>query len=144
MEKGECPFCLSNIDDIEDFVICDGCSSKYHRECWEENGGCCKQECYKAIIKLDIDIIYSNTDKLVLSKEQVEASQPYVLKPNKNPCLKCGKDVPENELYCSNCIPESEGSEDAKNLGPILIMLVIALLFLVWFFIGVIQPSQGS
>ena len=35
-----CPYCLSGIRPGDEVGSCPGCQAVYHRECWQENGGC--------------------------------------------------------------------------------------------------------
>lgn len=40
-----CPYCLTAMADSEAGVICPECDIHYHRECWQENQGCCVYGC---------------------------------------------------------------------------------------------------
>jgi hypothetical protein len=43
-----CPYDLCAVD-LSDCLICPGCSHPYHRECWEELGGCAVMGCPKMV-----------------------------------------------------------------------------------------------
>lgn len=41
MTDSLCPYCRALIlGDTEERVVCDGCDTPHHRDCYEENGGC--------------------------------------------------------------------------------------------------------
>ena len=41
MTDSLCPYCRTAISgDTEERVVCDGCETPHHRDCYEENGGC--------------------------------------------------------------------------------------------------------
>lgn len=128
----ECPYCLSPVDSSEQRVTCDSCGAVYHQECWFENDGCCVGNCSQVTRHLEVDILPEQGDLLVLTRESVESAIQHKPERKWNPCLRCGRHVPEGDLYCRNCTPEPEGSQDAKNLGPILIMLLLVALAVFW------------
>ena len=35
-----CPYCRAPITAEEPLTVCDGCGTKHHQDCYEENGGC--------------------------------------------------------------------------------------------------------
>jgi hypothetical protein len=43
-----CTICLSPVESESEAVACPSCSAVYHRECWEENGGCGVYGCSQA------------------------------------------------------------------------------------------------
>ena len=104
----ECPYCLSQISDTEETVQCAKCGAKHHAECWHENGGCAAKNCDRRDRQAPINIEVDDEPNtmLVLSKESVEQARPSIIRRVSNPCLKCGKQLPDGELYCPECRPE--------------------------------------
>lgn len=129
----ECPYCLCTIESDSSCVSCDSCGSIYHKECWFDNGGCCSRECQDVIRTLEVDVQTEQSDLLVLSREAVESAISHKPERKWNPCLRCGSHIPQGEIYCQNCVPEPEGSADAKNLWPILVSLFVISLAIFWF-----------
>lgn len=134
--SSECPYCLSEINPDSPSIECESCGVLYHRECWFDNGGCCVETCAGLVRHLEVDINTDQGDLLVLTKEAVESAIPHQPERKWNPCLNCGRHVPDGALYCNCCTPEPEGSQDVRNLGPILIMFALTALLVVWFFIA--------
>lgn len=147
--KRECPYCLSPIDETDDTICCDGCKTLYHRECWLDGEGCCIRGCENFKNSVEIDVAANNQESLVFSREEIESAIAYRGERFSNPCLKCGRQVPQGSLYCIECTPELEGNQDAKNLGPLLIVLIIFGLVLA-LYVGMLSmpstdaPAPGS
>jgi TM2 domain-containing membrane protein YozV len=40
MTSAVCPYCRASVSETDERVICDGCDTPHHRDCYEENGGC--------------------------------------------------------------------------------------------------------
>jgi predicted nucleic acid-binding Zn ribbon protein len=150
-----CPYCLSPISESDERATCDTCGTLHHAECMLDNGGCATKGCERSALsepleiavepaRLEITVEDEPRTMLVLSKEAVEQASPLnVRKQTSNPCMRCGAQLPEGELYCRECTPELNENQDARNLGPILIMVgVIALL--VWFVVLITPAMQGS
>lgn len=137
----ECPYCLSQLRHDDDTISCDCCNTLYHKECWIEGDGCCLRGCGNFKNSVEIEIAADNRDSLIISREEAEAAITYRKERFSNPCLRCGRHVPEGSLYCTNCTPEPEESQDVRNLGPMLIMLFVAALVLAWFFGILILPD---
>lgn len=127
----ECPYCLEAIADGE-AVVCESCGTAHHTECWSENGGCCVRNCKSARRSIDIEADADTPSTLVLSREAVESARPYMPPRISNPCMKCGRQVPEGELYCVECAPEPPENQDTRNAGPLLLMLALAAVVLAW------------
>src|SRR5690349_324836 len=43
-----CPVCLTPLDDAGPGVSCPACATRFHADCWEENGGCAVYGCAQA------------------------------------------------------------------------------------------------
>lgn len=138
----ECPYCLSHVNSTKQNIKCDSCGAIYHQECWADNGGCCVGTCPQAIRSVEIDIQPEYGDLLVLTREAVESAIPHKPERNWNPCLRCGRHIPQGHLYCENCRPEAEGSQDAKNAGPLLITVALIVLALFWLFYFAVGTSE--
>ena len=124
-----CPYCLAPVAENEESVTCESCGTAHHIDCWTENTGCCVRDCPKAVRNIELDLPPAHADTLVFSREAVEAAPPRRAQPVSNPCMRCGKQVADGELYCAACQPERDESPDSRNAGPLLI--VAALLALV-------------
>ena len=123
-----CPYCLAPVTEDEESITCDSCGTAHHVECWSENAGCCAKDCPKAVRNIELDLPSAHGDTLVFSREAVEAAPPRRVEPLINPCMRCGKPVADDELYCADCRPEREASQDAKNVGPLLVMVALVAL----------------
>lgn len=139
-----CPYCLDPISETDEYVICDSCGTRHHLECWKENGGCCIRDCKKVCRQIDVEINEDKPTVLTLSRESIESAVSRRKARSLNPCIKCGRQVPEGELYCPDCVPEIQENQDAKNLGPLLIMIGIVVLVLVWMVITMVAPQANS
>jgi predicted nucleic acid-binding Zn ribbon protein len=121
-----CPYCLSPILENDQSAACDDCGARHHVECLLENGGCAATNCRKQVrpMPIEIEIDAEPRTLLVLSKESVEQARPSRLKLVDNPCIRCGKQLPEGELYCAACTPEIHENRDARNVGPLLTVMI--------------------
>ena len=142
MPNRTCPYCMSPIEEREEAAICVSCGAAHHHECWDENRGCCVKGCREVTRALDIDVPPDESEKLVLTRESVESARPHRAAAVSNPCVRCGRQVPEGELHCAECSPRIEESADAKNVGPILIMLAVLGVLLAWMVIVLVPSSQ--
>lgn len=129
--KDECPYCLSPIAENYDNVCCDGCKALYHKECWNEAEGCCIRGCENFKNSVEIEVTSGGRNNLALSRDEIESAISYRQEKFSNPCLKCGRQVSQGSLYCAECTPEPQENQDTKNLGPLLIMLLIFVLTLI-------------
>ncbi len=135
---------MSEIALQEKTVTCDACGSVYHFDCWEEHRGCCAKECPKArrIIEINFDTPPARS-RLLLTREAVESASNRKAMSVSNPCVHCGKQVPPGELYCNTCRPTSIlEHQDAKNVGPILIMLLVSAVLLAWLIVAAVPTGS--
>ena len=137
----ECPYCLDVLEGAAETVECESCGAVYHRDCWEENGGCCVKSCKSVVKHIEIDLDDDVPEHLVLSRETVEQAKPHGPK-RPNPCMKCGRNVPEGELYCPACKPEPPENQDAKNAGPLMIIVGLIAVLLAWMIIAYMVPGS--
>lgn len=134
-----CPFCLEKIDSAEPATVCPSCGTLHHKECWQSNGGCCLRDCRQVSRNVEIEVSGDQRGRVVLSREAVESARPR--RPASNPCMKCGRQVPEGQLHCAECTPEPEESADARNLGPVLLMIAVMAVLLSWLIVGSFVPG---
>lgn len=146
-----CPYCLAVVAAGDETVACESCGTPHHADCWAENGGCCVKDCPSVVRNVELDLPPPREDSLVLSKEAVESAVPRPTIASINPCIRCGRHVPEGELYCEECQPQRDPSPDASNVGPLLIVALIVALVIGWLiYLGVnstpdtTQPSQSA
>lgn len=128
----DCPYCLTTIDDDAPAVSCDACGAVHHAECWEANGGCCVRNCRAVRRTIELDEEIHASGRLDLSRESVEAARPHRSPRVTNPCMACGRQVPEGELYCLECTPGPPENEDTRNAGPLMLMLGIIATVFAW------------
>lgn len=140
----ECPYCLDPIDDDGDAVTCASCHALHHSGCWVENGGCCVHDCPGVVRNIELDLPSEAPEKLVLSREAVESAMPHRAVSTRNPCMRCGRQVPEGDLYCQDCIPEPEENQDVRNVGPILVMVAVLALVLAWYVLVMAIPGGNA
>ena len=137
-----CPYCLTPVGEGQESVACDSCGTAHHTECWSENGGCCVRDCAKAVRNIELDLPPAHGDRLVLSREAVETAPQRRAEPVSNPCMRCGKQVAAGELYCAGCRPERDEGQDARNAGPLLIMVALLALVVGWIVYVSTTPAQ--
>ncbi len=139
----ECPYCLNAIEDADSTVVCESCGAAHHVGCWTENGGCCVRDCdaVSRCVEIEVEAGEEASSGLVLTRESVESAKPHGTPKKLNPCIKCGRQVPEGELHCPNCAPLPEESQDIKNTGPILLMLAIVGVVLAWILVMTVGPG---
>jgi len=126
----ECPYCLAEIIKPDEARACESCGALYHAECWVENGGCCVKECPAVRRNIEIEAPEPSGDRLVISHQAAEKAIPHSTRKARNPCLRCGREVPEGQLYCRDCAPGREDSQDAENTGPLLLAFLLLVLAL--------------
>ena len=93
---------------------------------------------------IEIEVDAEPRTLLVLSKESVEQAKPSRLKFVANPCIRCGKQLREGELYCAACTPEIQENQDARNAGPLLIVIGLIALVVAAMAIGIATWSGDS
>ena len=135
---------MSPITEREQVTICASCGTAHHRECWEENRGCCVRSCPEVSRILSIDVPREASGKLVLTREAVESVRPRAPARNSNPCMRCGKQVRDGELYCIECQPAPPESQDARNLWPILVILGLLAVLLAWVVVVGISSERSA
>jgi predicted nucleic acid-binding Zn ribbon protein len=143
----DCPYCLSPIPETDESANCLVCGAKHHAECLRENGGCAVKGCGTSARPepLDIEVDAEPRTLLVLSRESVEQARSAGPRRNSNPCIKCGKQLPEGELYCLDCSPEINENQDVRNVGPLLVMIAVIALAVGWMVITTLSsPSRTS
>ena len=76
----ECSICQTDILAGEQIVFCQNCQVPFHKECWEENGGCAQYGCDSApqVEKQDAPLPMSNvwgdTKKCPSCRREIKAS----------------------------------------------------------------------
>jgi len=87
----KCPYCMVDIQDGEDVVLCSNCEMPHHRECWIENGGCTTFGCQGQLV----DIALLNQAETLpaegLPLQKICLVCGYVFKEKQNFCPSCGK-----------------------------------------------------
>lgn len=142
----DCPYCLSPIADNEEATECPVCGAAYHAECYEESGGCAYKDCEKRARPNAIEVTVDAEPHtvLVLSKESVEQAPSVARKRTSNPCLKCGAQLPEGQIYCAECEPTISDSMDTTKLAPLLVMIGLIALVVVWLTIWLLSPDKEA
>jgi len=128
----DCPYCLSPIEQDVEAATCEACGAVHHRECWDENKGCCVRTCPRVSRTTEIDLPSKAGNEVVVTRESAEAAVPHKRERVGNPCMKCGKQVELGELYCPECEPGPPESEDTRNVGPLLVMLALLAVAIGW------------
>ncbi len=94
--RGTCPVCQCEIAHEDEYGDCPACSTSYHVECWEDNGGCAVYGCEHV----------PETDGL----RAVEIPASYWGQERKS-CPNCNKDIQAAAIrcrYCSARFPSAE------------------------------------
>jgi hypothetical protein len=109
MEKAKespiCPYCLSPIEENEEFILCPVCGVAHHAECWRMNGKCSVYGCdgWQA---WDADIADRIAPRLNgeidLEADNLELAPRAYDGPV---CMECGKPVRRGQLPASNAEP---------------------------------------
>lgn len=143
MSVRTCPYCLSPITEQDRVTQCDQCQAVYHVECWEESCGCCVKSCSRRKIVIDVDIEQEPQHHIVLTREDVESAKRSSPSAFSTPCLQCGAQVRDGGLLCDRCRPAfTMEHEDIKNVGPILVALLVLGVLLAWIIvISVPEPK---
>lgn len=142
----DCPYCLAEVENSQAAAKCVSCGAVYHEECWSENDGCCVKQCAATVRRLELDIPDKETGEVVITREAAESAIPHVKRKAWNPCLRCGRHVSPDVLYCRECMPEREASQDSRNVGPLLIALALLALTLagIYLFASAGPSRQGQ
>jgi Prokaryotic RING finger family 1 len=85
---GSCPYCLTGFRTEDVVGSCPGCGAVFHRECWEENGGCAVYGCSQGAA--------------VEGRRAVEVPFSYWGQENK-PCPACGQQILAAAKRCRHC-----------------------------------------
>lgn len=141
-----CPYCLCPIEETDEKLRCAACGAEHHAECLRENGGCAVRDCSNEPRPnpIEIEVDAEPHTMLVLSRESIEQVRSSPARRESNPCMQCGKQLPEGELYCRACTPEVSENQDARNTGPLVTMGVIALVALAAVWMATSMPGCGS
>jgi hypothetical protein len=83
-----CAFCLTDLAETDDATSCPQCQTKYHAECWTENGGCAVYGCSRG--------------PTVEARRAIEIPVSYWGRENK-PCPACGKEILAAAMRCRHC-----------------------------------------
>lgn len=141
--KVECPYCLEPIYSTDAATVCPTCGTLHHRDCWQENRGCCVRTCGQVSRMIEVEADSGSAERIEISAAEAEAARPMAPGRRRNPCIKCGRQAPEGEIYCSLCTVEPEEHPDARNAGPILVMVGILAVLLAWIIVALIIPGLG-
>ena len=131
-----CPYCLDNIAQGETAVACQACGSVMHSECWDENGGCCVPDCPRSVKRTEINVTEQVTLDVDGQREKI-VTKPYRTAPSGyNPCIVCGRQLPEGELSCQECRRSFEESQRTDNpvalmLGALFVLGLVGLILLI-------------
>lgn len=142
---GECPYCLEPIAEDESAIItCGACGTAHHADCWAENGGCCVRSCRDVSRVIEVEMPSEAREKLVISREAIESTSPRRAVAVSNPCIRCGRQVPEGELHCQECAPQPDENPDTANAGPLMVMIAIVGLVLALAIVLVMSPGPDN
>lgn len=139
----ECPYCLTAVDGGAEIVRCETCGVAHHRECWESNGGCSSRTCGRNAPAVEVDVTTGARGRIVLSRESIESAPPRT-GAFSNPCIRCGAQVPDGELYCLRCLPEPQESQDSRNLWPVMVMVGAMGAVLAWLIVAIVIGSSAG
>lgn len=102
-ESAVCPYCLSPIEEQEEYVLCPACGVAHHVECWQTNGKCSVYGCdgWQA---WNADIAHRIAPKLTgdvdLDSDNLEVAPRAYSGPV---CMECGRPVRRGQLTCRKC-----------------------------------------
>jgi hypothetical protein len=96
---GACAICMSAIEAGEAASRCSGCHTRYHEECWTENGGCAVYGCSRV----------PKTDGL----KALEMPPAYWGREDK-PCPRCEKTIMALAVRCRHCGAEVQDRPEEK------------------------------
>ena len=82
-----CQFCYCDVESA-DKMVCPECSSAYHEECWQDNGGCAVYGCTAAARPRP--------------REDIETPASYWGREHKD-CPACAKEILATALRCRHC-----------------------------------------
>jgi len=143
-----CPYCLSPILEADETAECGRCGARHHAECMAENGGCAVKGCTKQARRkrINVEVDAQPRTMLVLSRESVEQAPSSGPRRNSNPCIKCGKQLPEGRLHCPECAPMVHENQDARNVGPLLVLVAVIALAVGWMVLTMLgsQPTSTT
>ena len=121
-ENQNCPYCLSPIEEIEEFIRCPQCGVRHHSECWRANGKCSVYGCDGWALWND-----QITEKLIPdTDENLEVSTADTEKPEQEEivrCIKCGEVVGKGDLKCLKCTYTEDRHYFDNCSGPSIILL---------------------
>jgi len=83
-----CAICLSPIEPAEETTVCPACNAVYHKECWNENGGCAVYGCAQV--------------PAVEKRQAIEMPVSYWGQENKK-CPSCGNEILAAAVRCRHC-----------------------------------------
>lgn len=102
-EKQICPYCLSAIEENDEYILCPACGVAHHHECWQTNGKCSVYGC-DGFQAWDSDIAGRIAPKLKgdvnLDSDDLEVAPRAYAGPV---CIECGRRVRRGQLTCLKC-----------------------------------------
>lgn len=105
MKNPICPQCQKEIEEQET-IVCPGCGTVYHKECWETNQGCCIETCpehfkNQETIEEPVEIPAGPAGQELPMEQTIPQEQPAMAPPLV--CQNCGSPIQGNENFCMGC-----------------------------------------
>lgn len=102
-ENPICPYCLSPIQDQEEYILCPVCGVAHHTECWRTNGKCSVYGC-DGWQEWSADVANNIAPKLTGDLDLDDVGVELKQKANDGQvCIECEKPVRRGHLTCFRC-----------------------------------------
>lgn len=102
-----CPFCKSEITELDAVKVCPECGIPHHESCWNENKGCttfgCAQQHYEAQHTNPTDVCANCGAPLGDGHAFCPKCGTPKAAPKKNFCGKCGNELQDGQEFCPKC-----------------------------------------
>lgn len=109
-----CQICKKDIGIQEETVYCTECTSTYHKECWDSNGGCSTIDCPQNA-KGKIKYCMNCGNEVAKDERYCSQCGQNQSDDDKNLCGVCGVELSNDDEYCCNCGAKVNSNQNEEN-----------------------------
>lgn len=128
-----CPVCMTPVSEGDELAECSACQARYHKECWQDNGGCAIYGCSAA--------------PTVEPRRAIEIPVSYWGQ-EKKPCPACGQEILAAAVRCRMCgatftSARPQDSAEFQQQAGLTQRLPVLRTTVIWIFIVCVLPCSA-